>query len=98
MAAELSRGGGQCATCGTPIDRRATYCRSCAKVPQSDPEAIAAIELLADQYRALQAQLQGSRERLHAAIREAKDSGHSFSQLRDASGLAVATIQSIVEG
>lgn len=94
---ELTRGGGHCAVCGDPIDRRATFCRRHAKAPDTDPQAMAEIEMLAEDYRALQAQLESSRGRLYAALREAKKAGHSFNQLREASGFAVGSLQKIVE-
>jgi uncharacterized protein YerC len=55
------------------------------------------MELLTEQYRAAQAQAELARQRLYSVIKEAKDAGHSYSQIEKATGLRVSTIQGIVE-
>ena len=64
---------------------------------EPNPATIATIKELADKYHAASAQAREARWALDAAIREAKATGHSFPQLRDASGISIATIQSILE-
>jgi hypothetical protein len=60
-------------------------------------QTIAEISELADDYYAALAAAQPLRAALEAKLKAAKDAGHSWSQLRDASGFSIATIQAIVK-
>ena len=96
MTPELTRGGGSCAVCGDPIDRRATHCRRHSKAVEGDPETIAAIVQLAEDYQAQRAKLELVRERLSAALKDAKAAGASYGALEGATGMRVSTLQSLM--
>ena len=64
---------------------------------EPNPETIAVITQLGSDYHAALAQARELRYLLNTAIADAKRTGHSFPQLRDASGLSIATIQKIVD-
>lgn len=77
-----------------PIDRPdfnpATY-------RDPNPEIMARIKALADRYHRHTAEAREVRRQLDDELRHAKATGHSYPQLRDASGLSIATIQAIIE-
>ena len=58
---------------------------------------MATIKAIADDYHALTGEARIMRAQLDAEIIAAKEAGHSYPQLREASGLSVATIQKIIE-
>lgn len=60
-----------------------------------NPETIKEIEAIAKRYHALTAQARDVRAELDAALIEARNSGHSWHQLKAASGLSVATMQKL---
>jgi len=62
-----------------------------------NPATIAQIEDLGKEYSAALNAARDLRHQLDAAIIEAKEVGHSYHQLREASGLSIATIQKILE-
>lgn len=64
---------------------------------EPNPATMARIRMLADRYHKHTAEAREARRELDAAIREAKATGHSFPQLKEASGLSIATIQAIIE-
>ena len=61
-----------------------------------NPETIAQIKALAMEWRAAVEEANNRRAELHYAVLQAKDAGHSFSQLREATGLGTGTIQMIL--
>lgn len=60
-------------------------------------ETMARIKALADEFHAHNAQAREVRRRLDDELRAAKNAGHSYPQLREASGLSIATLQAIME-
>lgn len=64
---------------------------------EPNPETMARIKKLADEYHAHTAQARVVRRELDEELRAAKAAGHSYPQLREASGLSIATLQSVME-
>jgi hypothetical protein len=64
---------------------------------EPNPETIGRIRDLAARYHGSINQARELRHHLDHEIRAAKAAGHSFPQLREASGLSIATIQAIIE-
>lgn len=62
-----------------------------------NPSTMAEIKMLALEWRAAVEEANNRRAELHHAVLKAKDAGHSFSQLREATGLGTGTIQMIIE-
>lgn len=58
---------------------------------------IGELKQIADDWHAAKDVARDLRQELDFKLREAKHAGHSYAQLRDASGLAIATIQAILE-
>ena len=63
----------------------------------ANPQRMQNIRQLAAKYRQDMDEALDSREKLEQAIREAKATGHSYSQLVEASGLSVSSLQRIME-
>jgi hypothetical protein len=64
---------------------------------EPNPQTMDNIKSLADQYHAANDLPRELRRELDNALRAAKQAGHSYSQLREASGLSIATLQAIME-
>lgn len=64
---------------------------------EPNPETMARIQRLAEQFHKHTAEAREVRRELDNELRAAKASGHSYSQLREASGLSIATIQAVIE-
>lgn len=62
-----------------------------------NPETMERIRDLAARYHSAINEARELRHQLDQEIRAAKAAGHSFPQLRDASGLSIATIQAVIE-
>lgn len=80
---------------GDPIDQPGFY-PNLRREP--NPERIKRIEELADKYHCLKRDMEAARDRLSIEVREAKSAGHSYNQLATAAGVAIGTIQRMVEG
>ena len=63
---------------------------------EANPERIARIKLAAEAWRSSRAVTSGARRKLDDEIVAAHATGHSFTQLRDASGLSVSAVQNIL--
>jgi hypothetical protein len=61
-----------------------------------NPQTIAELRKLADAWRWAEEEASRRREKLDACIVKAKDTGHSFSQIRKATGLGTGSIQMIL--
>jgi hypothetical protein len=64
---------------------------------EPNPATIEEIKQIADQYHTALGVARQLREQLDSKLKTAKDAGHSWAQLRDASGFSIATIQAIVK-
>jgi len=64
---------------------------------EPNPETMEHIKVLAEKYHAANKLPRELRRELDDALRAAKEAGHSYSQLREVSGLAIATLQAIME-
>lgn len=64
---------------------------------EPNPETIARIKSLAERYYAASGSARELRRQLDDELRKAKAAGHSYSQLREASGLSIATIQDVMK-
>ena len=63
---------------------------------QNDSELLSDLRTLATQWRAAQTAANDFRTQMHQAVVAAKDAGHSFSQLREATGLGTGTLQMVL--
>ena len=63
---------------------------------EPNPQTIAEIRALARQWRACVEAANDARAELDAKIIDAKVAGHSFAQLRDATGMGTGTLQMIL--
>lgn len=64
---------------------------------EPNEETINELKRIADDWHAAKDIARDLRQELDAKLREAKESGHSYTQLRDAVGLSIATIQAVLE-
>lgn len=64
----------------------------------ANPQRMERIRELADQYRFHKQELERARDALHSEVRAAKEAGHSYNQLAEATGYAVGSVQRMVEG
>jgi len=64
---------------------------------EPNPSTIAKLNELAERYHAAAKVPRELRRELDDELRAAKEAGHSYPQLRDATGLSIATIQAVIE-
>lgn len=63
----------------------------------ADPATVASVIRLAAEYRNTKEMSHQARHELEMAVRVAKEKGHSYSQLTEATGLSVSVIQRMVK-
>ena len=59
-------------------------------------EILSDLRMLSTQWRAAQTEANRFRTEMHRTIVEAKEAGHSFSQLREVTGLGTGTLQMVL--
>lgn len=68
-----------------------------AKAREPDPDTMMYLNDLGKRHKAQVRELSEVRQWLTKAVREAKESGHSYSQIMDATGLSLGTIQRMIK-
>jgi hypothetical protein len=63
---------------------------------EPNPETISSLEIMTARWRHTDAEAKRLRKVLNEAIIKAKDTGHSYGQIRDATGLSIYSIQIIL--
>ncbi|AEK08426.1 HTH DNA binding protein [Mycobacterium phage SirDuracell] len=62
----------------------------------ANEETVARIRAVSDAYWQAREALEALRAELHEEVRAAKAAGHSYPQLRDATGLSIAALQRVI--